>query len=199
MRPLPFALCMTAMLALTTPVPAQQAPRLIGTYVSVTGDDAVLEAEGGGRLNIRLSPATAFARLDRAGVADLKAGLFVGVGARPQPDGSQKAVQIVIFPESMRGTGEGHRAWGVMPEATMTNGAIAETVQSVEGGGFTLSYKGGAQKVTTPSDASILMLSLTDRSALKPGARGQVVGTKGEDGAVAATRITLWGEGVSPY
>ena len=137
--------------------------------------------------------------MERAGTADLKPGLFVGVGARPRKDGTQQAVQIVIFPETMRGTGEGHRAWGVMPEATMTNGAIAETVQSVSGPDFTLTYQGGTQKVTTPADASILALRLVSRADLTSGARGQALATRRDDGTLTAARVTLWAEGVEPY
>lgn len=199
MRSILSGLAITAILAFATPAVAQQQPRIIGTYTSVADDKAVLEVEGGEKLNVTITPTTGFARLDKATQSDLKPGLFVGVGARPQQDGSQKAVQIVIFPETMRGTGEGHRAWGVMPEATMTNGAIADTVQAVDGPNFTLNYKDGAQKVTTPGDASVLALTLTDKAALKTGARGQVSGQKQPDGSITAARITIWGDGVNPY
>lgn len=196
MRAIFHALSLLALLA-GGPALAQQ--RLAGDFTAVTADSLTLQPAGGAAVEVALPASAQFARLARGGMSDLKPGLFVGVGARPQADGSQKAVQIVIFPESMRGTGEGHRAWGVMPEATMTNGAIAETVQSVDGPNFTLTYKDGAQKVTTPADASILLLQGATRAELKPGTRGQIVATQGADGRLTATRVTLWGEGVTPY
>ena len=178
---------------------AQQAQRISGLFIE-TGDNALtVKTEAGEAIRVALTANLTVARLEKATVADLKPGTFVGVGARPQKDGTQQAVQIVIFPESMRGTGEGHRAWGVMPEATMTNGAIAETVQAVDGPNFTLAYKGGAQKVTTPAEASILALKIVSRGDLKPGLRGQLVATPQGDGSLGAARVTLWAEGVTPY
>ena len=181
------------------PAAAQEAHRIAGTFVAITDTHATLQREDDAVVKLTLAAGLNVARLEKATTAELKPGVFVGVGARPQKDGTQQAVQIVIFPESMRGVGEGHRAWGVMPEATMTNGAIAETVQSVDGPNFALSYKGGEQKVTTPANASILALRLVTRADLKPGSRGQVVATKQADGSLSVGRITLWADGVTPY
>lgn len=189
-----------ALIGLLSAAPAlAQQQRISGEFTRVSGETISIRPAGGTEIEIALPATTGFARLIRATASDLRPGLFVGVGARPQADGSQKAVQIVIFPEAMRGVGEGHRAWGVMPEATMTNGAIAETVQSVSGSDFTLTYKDGAQKVTTPPDASILALQPATRTDLKAGARGQIIATPGSDGKLTATRVTIWGEGVTPY
>lgn len=178
---------------------AQSGQRVAGAIIAVSDTALEIKPDSSETVKVTLAPGFTVARLDKATTADLKPGIFVGVGARPQPDGAQKAVQIVIFPESMRGTGEGHRAWGVMPEATMTNGAIADTVQAVDGPNFTLSYKGGTQKVVTPADASILALKLATPGDVKVGARGQVIAAKQPDGSLRATRITIWGDGVSPY
>ena len=181
------------------PAAAQEMQRIAGTFVAITDTHATLQREDDAVVKLTLAAGLNVARLEKATTAELKPGVFVGVGARPQKDGTQQAVQIVIFPESMRGVGEGHRAWGVMPEATMTNGAIAETVQSVDGPNFALSYKGGEQKVTTPANASILALRLVTRADLKPGSRGQVVATKQADGSLSVGRVTLWVDGVTPY
>ena len=202
MLPLRFCLqaaALFAAIATTGPAMAQETQRFAGTFVTVTDSDATVQPESGPAIKVMLAPALNVARLEKATTADLKPGVFVGVGARPQKDGTQQAVQIVIFPESMRGVGEGHRAWGVMPEATMTNGAIADTVQSVDGPNFSLAYKGGEQKVTTPANASILALRLVTRADFKPGLRGQVIATKQADGSLSAGRVTIWADGVTPY
>ena len=197
MRRLTASLALIGLFGMAPAVAQQQ--RLGGEFTAVTVQSLTIQSPEGTATEVALPASVPVARLARAGTADIRPGLFVGVGARPQADGSQKAVQIVIFPESMRGTGEGHRAWGVMPEATMTNGAIAETVQSVSGPNFTLTYKDGTQRVSTPADASILSLQPAERSDIKPGARGQVIATRGSDGKLTATRVTVWGEGVTPY
>ena len=178
---------------------AQQAQHMAGIFTETDGSTLTVKTDAGDSIKVALAATLVVARLDKASVADLKPGVFVGVGARPQKDGTQQAVQIVIFPETMRGTGEGHRSWGVMPEATMTNGAIADTVAAVDGPNFTLNYKGGAQKVTTPAGASILALKIIDRNELKPGTRGQVVVAQQPDGGFSTARVTLWAEGVTPY
>ena len=106
-----------------------------------------------------------------AKTSDIAKGSFIGVGAKPQPDGTLLAVQVVIFPEAMRGTGEGHRPWGVLPDATMTNATVAETVSRVDGANLVLSYPGGEQKVAITPEATILMAAPAEASELKPGAQ----------------------------
>ena len=85
----------------------------------------------------------------KATIADIKPGAFVGVGAMPQPDGSQKAIRVMIFAESQRGTGEGHRPWA-QPGSTMTNATVDTTVSSVDGQVLMVKYKDGEKKIVIP-------------------------------------------------
>jgi hypothetical protein len=133
-----------------------------------------------------------------ATLADLKPGAFVGVGAMPQPDGSQKAIRVMIFAEVQRGTGEGHRPW-VQPGSTMTNATIDTTVGSVDGQVLMVKYKDGEKKIIVPPGLAIQQYVVGDRSELKPGAKILIVAaTKKADGTLEANRVNVGRGGVVP-
>jgi hypothetical protein len=116
----------------------------------------------------------------------------------PQPDGTQKAIEVHIFPESMRGTGEGFRPW-THPGSTMTNGTVGETVTGVNGQAIAVSYKGGQQKIVVPPGTPIVRFQIGDMSALKPGAAFAVLAAvKQPDGSYNVARINVGVGGVVP-
>ena len=121
-------------------------------------------------MKINLADNWAVTAYTKAQISDIKVGTFVGVGASPQPDGSQKAVSINIFPESARGLGEGFRPWDVVPNGTMTNANVAEAVASVDGQTLLLKYKDGEKKIVVPADCPIVVYTPGEKSELKPGA-----------------------------
>src|SRR5262245_29511193 len=116
---------------------AQQATRVRGTIESLDGDTLTVKARDGATLQVMLKSNAQVVGVVKATLADIKEGSFIGSGAVPQADGSQKAVEVHIFPESMRGTGEGHRPWEGAANGTMTNGTVGATVTSAEGGPVT--------------------------------------------------------------
>ena len=131
-------------------------------------------------------------------IADVKPGEFIGVGAMPQPDGSQKAIQVTIFAKSQRGTGEGFRPWD-KPHSTMTNGTAGSSVSSVNGQVVTVTYKGGEQKIVIGPDAKIRMYVAGSKDELKPGAHIAVYNPKKEpDGSLQAARINVGIGGMAP-
>ncbi len=133
-----------------------------------------------------------------AKLADIKAGDFIGVGAMPQPDGSQKAIQIMIFAESQRGTGEGFRPWD-RPGTTMTNGTVNTTAASVDGQTLTVKYKDGEQKIIVSPDATIRAYVIGDKAELKPGAHIAIVrADKAADGTLSTGRVNVGRDGVVP-
>ena len=136
----------------------------------------------------------------KASIADIKENTFLGTAAMPQTDGTQKALEVHIFPEQMRGTGEGHRPYAAVPNSTMTNGtASGATVTSVEGSTITLKYKGGEKKIIVPPGTPIVRYGIGSRSDLKPGAHVTVLAaTKKPDGTFEANRINVGREGVVP-
>jgi len=135
----------------------------------------------------------------KASVADIKPGLFIGSGAMPQPDGSQKALEVHIFAESMRGTGEGHRPWDGAPNSTMTNGTVGATVASVDGPLVTIQYKDGEKKIIIGPNVPIVRYEIADTRAIAPGAPFTAVATgKAVDGSFEVSRINVGRGGASP-
>jgi hypothetical protein len=135
----------------------------------------------------------------KASLADIKPGAFVGVGAMPQPDGSQRAIQVTIFSEVQRGTGEGHRPWDRQPNSTMTNATVDTTVAGVDGQVLTVKYKDGEKKIIVPPDAALLRYEVGNRSELKPGANIAIVrAVKKADGTLETDRVNVGREGVVP-
>lgn len=183
-----------------TAVPAQQqTQRVRGTVEKVDGNTLVIKSSSG-EVALTLTDNALVVGVMKATVADIKAGSYIGSGALPQPDGTQKAVEVHIFAESQRGTGDGHRTnWDGAPGGTMTNGAVGQTVSSVDGPVITVKYKDGEKKVIVGPNVPIVRYEIGDKSELKPGAAISVVAaTKKPDGTFTAGRINVGREGVVP-
>jgi hypothetical protein len=173
------------------PVHAQieQPARVAGTVERIDGDSLVVKSAGSEKTVRIASTATVFA-LVKATLADVKPGVFVGVGATPQPDDSQRAIRVVIFPESMRGLGEGHRPWD-RPGTTMTNATVDTAVTSVDGRLVTVKYKGGEKKIAIGPETLIATYVGADRAELKKGASVTVNGVISANGEIEARRIVI--------
>ena len=174
----------------------EQTTRVIGTVERVDGANLVIKTAQSERVVNVPADATVFA-LVKASLADIKAGTFIGVGATPQPDASQRAIRVVIFPESMRGLGEGHRPWD-RPGTTMTNATVDTIVTSIEEQLLTVRYKGGEKKIIIGPDAAVLTYLTAERSELKPGASVTANGVVKPGGVVEARRIVVGRGGVIP-
>jgi hypothetical protein len=180
---------------------AQQPPteRVAGTVDSFDGHVLAVKTDKAGMAKVSLADNTAVFGVTKATAADIKPGVYIGAGALPQPDGSQRAVQVIIFAESQRGLGEGHYPWSAHPNNTMTNGAVDQTVTSVDGPVLMVKYKGGEQKIVVPPDALIRAYVVGDKSELKPGAQIAIVrAMKKPDGSFEANRVNVGRDGVVP-
>jgi hypothetical protein len=165
--------------------------RIAGTVERVEGRSLSVKAADGASVTIELAGKAAVFDVSKATLADLKPGSFIGVGAMPQADGSQRAIQVTIFAESQRGTGEGHRPWN-RPNSTMTNGTVDATLASVDGQVLTVKYRDGEKKIVVPPDAVILIYSTGDVGELKPGAHVAFSrATKKADGVFEADRVNV--------
>ena len=177
---------------------AQQTVRVRGTIEKVDGNALSVKGDDGAVVTLTLTSDAAVVGVVKATLADVKEGSFVGSAAMPQPDGSQKALEVHIFPETMRGTGEGHRPFTV-PNSTMTNGTVGEMVTASDGQSLTVKYKGGDKKIVVPPGVPIVRYEIADRSALKPGAHVTATSAvKKPDGALEAARINVGRDGVVP-
>ena len=173
--------------------------RVRGTIASVNGQTLDVKGRDGAPIQVKLAEDVKVLAVDRKSMADVKQGVFVGITAMPLPDGTQKAVEIHIFPEALRGTGEGHRPWDLMPNSTMTNANIESAVASSDGQELVLKYKDGEKKFIVPANVEVVMFAPADVADLKPGEKIFVVaGKKQADGSILAPSIVVGRNGVNP-
>ncbi|HXD40596.1 MAG TPA: hypothetical protein VN649_08535 [Ramlibacter sp.] len=178
-----------------------QTTRLRGTIESVDSNRLTVSLSDGTRAQLMLAPSSTIVAVVKASISDIKEGTFVGSAALPQPDGTQRALEVHIFPEEMRGVGEGHRPYAPVPQGTMTNGSTAgpPVVTGVQGSTLTVKYKGGEKKIIVPPDTPIVRFLSGSANDLKPAAHFTVTAaTKNPDGTYEANRINVGRDGVAP-
>jgi hypothetical protein len=173
--------------------------RLRGTIENVNGNSLSLKGTDGAAVRLTLTNDVLVVAVVKASMGDIKENTFLGSAAMPQTDGTQRALEVHIFPEQMRGTGEGHRPYPAVPNSTMTNGtALGATVTGVDGSTITVKYKDGEKKIVVPPEAPIVTFVPGDRSLLKPGTGVFLSATPQADGKLMASRITAGKDGVVP-
>jgi hypothetical protein len=173
--------------------------RVRGTVQSVDGSTLTVKSRDGADLKIKLADNPVIRTVTAKTVADVKQGLFVGITAMPQPDGTQKAVEIHIFPEAARGTGEGHRPWDLMPGSTMTNANVDSEVAISDGKKLVLKYKDGDKTFVVPDNIKVVMFAPGTAADIKPGAKIFIVAAKKlPDGTLEAPGATVSSGGVDP-
>ena len=176
-----------------------QTVRVRGTVEAVDGPVLSVKARDGATLQVKMADNVAVRGVVKASLADVKTGTFIGVTGMPQADGSQKAVEIHVFPEAMRGTGEGHRPWDLQPNSTMTNANVEVAVAGVNGQELTLKYKDGDKKIIVPPDTPVVAFVPGDKSELKPGAKIFIAAAaKKDDGTLEAAQISVGRDGLTP-
>jgi hypothetical protein len=179
--------------------PLPQTLRLRGAIEKLDGRAVLAKSTNGEELRLKLVDKALVVAVVKASIAEIKPGLFIGSGAMPQPDGSQSALEVHIFAESMRGAGEGHRPWDGAPDSTMTNGTVGATVSGVDGPVVTVQYKGGETKIIIGPNVPIVRYEIADTGAITAGAPFSAVVTgKAEDGSFDVSRINVGRGGASP-
>jgi len=177
---------------------AQDTVRVRGTIERLDGSTYVVKARDGAELKVALADNPQIAGVVEASLSDIKQGSFVGVTAMPQADGSQRALEVHIFPEAMRGTGEGHYPWDLRPQSTMTNANVEQAVTGVDGQTLTLKYKDGEKKIFVPTSTPIVVYVQGDKSDLKPGAKVFIAAIKQPDGTLQGRAWRVGRDGVTP-
>jgi hypothetical protein len=177
---------------------AQDTVRIRGTIERIDGSIYVIKARDGAELKVVLADNPQIAGVVKASLSDIKQGSFVGVTAMPQADGSQSALEVHIFPEAMRGTGEGHYPWDLRPRSTMTNANVEQVVTAVEGQTLTLRYKDGEKKIFVPANTPIVIYVQGDKSDLKPGAKVFIAAIRQPDGTLQGRAWRVGRDGVTP-
>jgi hypothetical protein len=189
-----------AVLAAVGSAAAQQPPtvRVRGTIEAVDGQTLTIKTREGTDVKAKLDDKAMVVAVVKASYSDIKQGSFIGVTGMPQADGSQKCMEIHIFPEAMRGTGEGHRPWDLQPKSTMTN-ATVEQVTSVGDHEIHLKYKDGDKKIVVGPECPVVTYAPADKTELKPGAKIFInAAVKREDGTLSVARINVGRDAAPP-
>jgi hypothetical protein len=196
-----FAALLTIAVAAASAASAQQPPtvRIRGTIEAVDGPMLSVKSRDGTDMKVRVADNVAVFGVARTELSEIKEGSYIGVTAMPEPDGTQKAIAVHIFPESQRGAAEGFRPWDLRPNSTMTNATVAETVKGSDGHSILVKYKDGEKKVLVPPGTPIVTFVAGDKSELKPGAKIIIFSAaKKDDGTLEAARVNVGRDGITP-
>jgi hypothetical protein len=202
---LPQALCgasaVAAFLAIAVLSPAQAAEnvRVRGTIVGLDGSTLTVKTREGPNAVLMMKPGWKMAGVAKASVDDIKPGDFVGIASLPTASGGDGAVEVLVFPPAMKGTGEGSYPWDLKPKSSMTNGTVTNAVKGVDGRTLDLSYSGGKEKkIAIPDGVPIVTFGPATPADLKPGVAVFVPAQKGDDGTLGAGFVVVGNNGIDP-
>jgi hypothetical protein len=191
------ALALLAM-SLSNASAADQRVRVRGSVIGLNGQTLTVKTREGETVDVALADGWTVAGMARASMSDIKPGDFVGIASLPREAGGDGALEVLIFPPAMKGTGEGSYPWDLKPNSTMTNATVAEAVAAADGPTLTLTYQGKEKKIVIPDGTPIVTFAPATPADLKPGAVIFLIGEKSEAGAIAARRVTVGTNGVVP-
>jgi len=188
-----------ASICIALPASAQENVRIRGTIERIEGPVYVVKNRDGAELKLTVTDNPLFVAIAPSVMADIKPGMFIGSAGMMQPDGTQKAIEVHIFPESMRGTGEGHYDWDLKPQSKMTNGNVEQSVAAVDGPVLSVKYKDGEKKLLVTPETVVVTYVPGSKDELKPGTKIFVSAAKKQpDGTLQTPRITYGRNGAGP-
>jgi hypothetical protein len=176
----------------------QPAMRIRGEIVSLSGETLTFHRHSGDTVTIELAADVPISAVRRLKLADIKPGSFIGTAAKTDVQGRLTAQEVVVFPESQRGTGEGHYAWDLGSHSTMTNANVDAVVEGTSGNDLHLSYKGGSNTITVPPNVPVVTFIPAARSDLVAGKKAFVIATESSTNHFTALRIVVEKDGVVP-
>jgi hypothetical protein len=182
-----------------SPASAQDTVRIRGTIARIDGPVFVVKTRDGSEVKLTVTDNPLFVAIVPGKISDIKAGMFVGSAGMMQEDGTQKAIEVHIFPESMRGTGEGHYDWDLLPKSKMTNGNVEQAVTGVDGPVLSVKYKDGEKKLVVTPQTVVVTYEIAKREEIQAGTRIFVAAAKKQaDGTLQTPRITFGRNGEGP-
>ncbi len=196
-----LAACVAAVVAcaVTATAVAQSPPtRLRGSIAAIDGKTATIATREGSSVTVNLADNWGVMLVSPMTMADIKENSFVGIASAKGPDGSLNALEVLVFPEAARGSGEGHYPWDLQPESMMTNATVATVVTANDGQTLTLKYKDGTQTIKVKPGTPIVTFAPGDRADAKVGAKVFLGATKGADGSLTAARLLVGKDGLTP-
>jgi hypothetical protein len=182
------------------PAVAQTAPpmRVRGKIAAVEAQKLVVDSRDGQKIELLLADPLTVAAVKPVELASVEPGAYLGIATRTLPGGVLQALEVLVFPEAMRGASEGHFPWDLEQGSMMTNGTVTGTVQAASGRELNLKYKDGSQTISVPPGTPVVTFAPADRSDLKPGARVYLSATRNEQGQLRTARVTVEKDGVAP-
>jgi hypothetical protein len=189
------------LIAVSSQAIAQQPPtpsRVRGAIESVDGEVISVKSRSGEDVKLHMAGGMRVVGIVKISLSDIKLGSFIGTTTVAGPDGTPSAVEVHVFPENMRGTGEGSRPYDLKPNSTMTNATVAETVAGNDGQTLLIKYKDGEKKVVVPADTPVVTYVPADKSDLKAGAKIIAFVKKLPDGSYETDRISVGRDGLTP-
>jgi hypothetical protein len=189
---IPMALVSATAFADGTPV------RVRGSVVSLEGTKLVVHAKDGKDIAVNLADNFAALAVVKSSMADIREGTFIGTATVTQPDSSLRSLEVVVFPDKMRGTGEGHYPWDLGSNSMMTNATVANAVKGVEGQTITVTYKGGEKKIDVPANVPVVTIVPATKEEIKPGAIVFVPTMRQADGSLNGGAVLFGKDGVIP-
>ena len=178
---------------------AQDTVRIRGTVEQLEGPAFVVKTRDGSEVKLTVTDNPLWVVIVPGKMSDIKPGMFVGSAGMMQEDGTQKAIEVHIFPESMRGTGEGHYDWDLLPKSKMTNGNVEQAVTGVDGPVLSVKYKDGEKKLMVTPQTVVVTYEMGKREDIQPGTKVFVAAAKKQpDGSLQTPRITYGRNGEGP-
>lgn len=178
--------------------PADQIVRVRGTVVSLTGDQLQVKSREGQALTITLNKGWMASAVVKASISDIKPGDFVGIASLPKSAGGDGALEVLIFPPALKGTGEGSYGWDLKPNSTMTNATVGDAVKSVDGSTVTVNYHGKEKKISIPNGTPVVTLAQATAEDVKPGTAVFIPSQKDAKGALSTGQLIVGKNGVVP-
>jgi hypothetical protein len=172
--------------------------RIRGTIEAVDGPMLTIKTREGSDAKVKMTDDVAVFAVVKTSLSEIKEGSYIGVTGMPQPDGTQKAIAVHIFPENQRGAAEGFRPWDRQPNSTMTNATVAQTVKGTDGQNILVKYKDGEKKVVVPPETPVVTFVASDKSEVKPGAHIIIFGATKKDDVLEANRVNVGRDGITP-
>ena len=189
---IPIALASASAFAQGSPV------RVRGSVVSLEGNTLVVHAKDGKDITVNLNDNFAALAVVKSSMADIKEGTFIGTATVTQPDSSLRSLEVVVFPDKMRGTGEGHYPWDLGSSSMMTNATVSNAVKGVEGQTITVTYKGGEKKIDVPANVPVVTIVPATKEEIKPGAIVFVPTMRQADDSLKGGAVLFGKDGVVP-
>ncbi|WP_407158994.1 hypothetical protein [Bradyrhizobium sp. STM 3557] len=172
--------------------------RIRGTIEAIDGPMLTIKTREGNDTKVKMTDDVAVFAVVKTSLSEIKEGSYIGVTGMPQPDGTQKAIAVHIFPENQRGAAEGFRPWDRQPNSTMTNATVAQTVKGTDGQNILVKYKDGEKKVLVPPETPVVTFVASDKSEVKPGAHIIIFGATKKDDVLEANRVNVGRDGITP-